>query len=178
MSKPLLLRAGLRRRVRPVGRAAHRKHNRTPTPGDSMPTPAFVRLAVLVAACGLVTACSNPGVPAEPPRSGGATGPVTVVGDWDDIAAAIDRAAPSAAVSPLRISDADTPVTRLRTAELLAVDGQTARVVFSARQGEDPRPITIEATFGAPDDARRARALIDLIAAEIESLAGVEIAPR
>jgi hypothetical protein len=143
-----------------------------------MPSRRFRLAASFALACGLVAACTNPGVPAEPPRSGGPAGPITVRADWNDIAAAIDRAAPSAAVAPLRTTDADTSVTRLRAVELLAVDGQTARVVFTAQRGDDPRPITIEATFGMPDDAARASALAALIAEELRALAGRDIAPR
>lgn len=123
-------------------------------------------------------ACTNPGIPESPPRFSGVELPLTVRGDWDDLSAAFDRAAPRAAVAPVRTRDEPTTETQRRTVEFLAVDGQSGSVTFSALRTEDPRAISIEARFGSPNDTGRAAALVSLIAAEIEALAGRAIAPR
>lgn len=100
---------------------------------------------------------------------------VTVSADWDDIDAAIARAAPQGAVALLSNDYAD-PVERVVT--LLAADGQTARLRFTSGGRQDPRPITVEATFGMPNDPGRAAALASLVAEQLESLAGRDVAPR
>lgn len=119
--------------------------------------------------------CSNPGIPDRPPRSGDGERVVTVTADWDDIDAALARATPRAAVTLLSTDHADN-VERVVT--LLAVDGQRARVRFTSGGRGDPRPITIEATFGTPMDEGRSAALVALIADELRTLAGRSIAPR
>ncbi len=155
--------------------------HRTPGGGDSNPIRRSAGVLRLWIALGLLvvpSGCTNPGVPNTPPRSGEAAGTVTVRGDWDDIPAAIDRAAPRAAVAPLSSDERETETTRERTVTLLAVDGQVAQVRFLGTIDPGTSPITIEAAFGEPDDPGRSAALIRLIARELESLAGRDIAPR
>lgn len=100
---------------------------------------------------------------------------MTVTGDWDDIDAAIARAAPQAAVAVLSNEYADTVE---RVVALLSADGQRVRLRFTSGGDSDPRPITIEASFGEPDDPGRSAALVRLIATELRALAGRDIAPR
>ncbi|MEL6499033.1 MAG: hypothetical protein AAF937_01630 [Planctomycetota bacterium] len=134
------------------------------------------------ASAGVLTAgfgCSpNPGIPDRPPRVAPAQlrggGVVTVHADWDDIDAAIARAAPRGAVAVLS-NDYEDAVERVVT--LLAADGQEAVLRFTSGGRADPRPITIEASFGRPNDAGRAASLASLVAEQLESLAGRSVAP-
>ncbi|MEL7482734.1 MAG: hypothetical protein AAFN41_00130 [Planctomycetota bacterium] len=180
-SKLLQLRAGLRRRAiagsirRQRPGVDHTKHNRTRTRGNWTAIRLIGALWLLVPACGAVGGCSNPGIPDRPPRSGADEPVVTVTGDWDDIDAAIARAAPQAAVAVLSNEYADTVE---RVVALLSADGQRVRLRFTSGGDSDPRPITIEASFGEPDDPGRSAALVRLIATELRALAGRDIAPR
>ncbi|MEO1584058.1 MAG: hypothetical protein AAFR96_05725 [Planctomycetota bacterium] len=127
-------------------------------------------------------------MPQAPPRTGVPDGPVSVQADWDDIDAAISRAGPLAAVARLSASPRNPIDATSYDVTLLAADDQIARVVFassdrpasslaSERPG-GPVSITIRATFGQPNDPRRAAALVALIAAELRKLAGRDTAPR
>ncbi|MEM8758645.1 MAG: hypothetical protein AAGF47_12800 [Planctomycetota bacterium] len=120
--------------------------------------------------------CVSPTVPRTPER---ATGPTerTVLGDWNDLEAAISRASPGAAVAPLRMDEADG-VARF---DLLGIDAQPASVVFTAERDwsveTGPVPIRVSATFGTPSDDGRAARLAAAVAEELETLGGVDYAP-
>lgn len=102
--------------------------------------------------------------------------------DWNDLDAAVARAAPRAAAAVLNADPQADPIAgATRTVRLLTIDDQQATVTatlgapWSIDSG--PVPVEITAALGAPDDPARAAALARLVARELRDLAGRRIRP-
>lgn len=139
----------------------------------------------MLSACtaALFAGCSSPGVPNEPPRTAGTTLPVTVRADWDDLNAAVARAAPKAAAAVLAAGPPADPVPGAeRSFRILTIDEQQATVTATLRapwsRQSGPVLIEITATVGTPNDTPRAAALAGVVAEELKKLAGRLISPE
>lgn len=135
-------------------------------------------VAVLVAfahGCGVARVPIDSAIEGDPPR-------IVVIGDWNDVDAAVDVAATRAELAPL--SDhtlRHTDGTREKRFVLLAADD--ARAVLRARQatpgaGEaGPGPIEFEAMISPRRDVAREKRLLSAAASRMRDLAGREWAP-
>jgi hypothetical protein len=140
---------------------------------------------VLVLLC-VAAGCRSAGTARDQDPVGdpvGASGPTVVMGDWDDLSAAVQRAGPSTQTAVLSESRTGAGLAgSVYQATLLSIDEQTAQVhaTLSGDWQREGPPVSIElaVTFGVPDDPARAGALRRRIARELSSLAGRRIAPE
>lgn len=124
----------------------------------------------------------DPGIPDRPPTAAPATIPLVVLGDWDDIPAALSRASSAAAVAVLRQrTTGDGALGSTAEAVVLAVDGQQARITIAAQGSwtptSGPVPMRIDASFSTPNDPDRAAGLARAVGDGLEALAGRRVAP-
>jgi hypothetical protein len=136
---------------------------------------------VVVAAC-VIGGCASIEQPVD---ATGATGAVAmpaggsgrrVVADWDDVHPAVSLMAQQVEMAMLDWSPGHRGVAAAREQrfELLTVGDEPAELV--ARR-EDGGVIELSARVGRFGDARRERALVEVVARRLEDLAGVEVRP-
>ncbi|MBX3410903.1 MAG: hypothetical protein KF859_13590 [Phycisphaeraceae bacterium] len=132
-------------------------------------------LVVLAHGCGVARVPIDRAIEGDPPR-------IVVIGDWNDVDAAVDVAASRAELAPL--SEQSTRLrdgTREKRYVLLAADD--ARALLTVRQGvagageQGPGPIEFEAVMSPRRDEAREKRLLSAAASRLRDLAGREWAP-
>jgi hypothetical protein len=132
----------------------------------------------------LLSGCSGPGWAQLGGPSTGTT--VQAIGDWNDLDAALELAAPSV---ELALEHAESPAEfRGRTQRVWTLRGirdETATVTATAGESGDDRslqragtiPITLSASIGNLGDSTRERTLLNTMKQRLGKLAGVDFAP-